>query len=189
MSAPNGDRLFAALVLASSAGDVGVLERAAIEYDRATAERIAKLEAENAELRKAYVLASETTAATVKENCALRERIAQLEGDLTLEIATRESVAKEREDLRERLATRELALANERARANDATDLHAQSVAREMVLRERLAKLETVASVACVVRDLLDSTGNPLASFNLEFASLDRALDDLAQELQLTEGA
>ncbi len=40
---------------------------------------IAKLETENAELRKAYVLASETTAATVKENCALRERLAKLE--------------------------------------------------------------------------------------------------------------
>jgi hypothetical protein len=118
MSASSGERLYDALNLLSVGGfDIiwsrrgkayqKIIERAAAQYDRATAERIAELEnnyaeacglladaviaadvatialescaAENTELRKAWTLASDTAAATVKENCALRERLAKLE--------------------------------------------------------------------------------------------------------------
>lgn len=87
--------------------------------------------AENAELRKAYRLASETTADTVKENCALREQMAELAtlrkdledaaGELMVPVPEPGSVAskmllanrimfRERDALRERLAKMETAV-------------------------------------------------------------------------------
>jgi hypothetical protein len=83
MSAPNGERRLAVLIGADIvppwSGEIELLDRAATEYDRATAERVTELEVQNDVLLGTIEPFNDCALADKAELETLRERLAKLE--------------------------------------------------------------------------------------------------------------